>query len=76
MTRETCSRMDHRGRITIPKRIRECAGLRSGDLLAFTQRGAELRVRRLSRPDGYLLAVEKTMSEWNSPDDEAAWRHL
>ena len=26
--------------------------------------------------DGYLRAVAETLSEWNSPEDEAAWRDI
>jgi len=77
MTRETFSRMDCRGRVTIPKRIRESVGIRPGDLLAFERIGKELRVRRVSPDsDEYLHAVGETMSEWSSKEDESAWRDL
>jgi AbrB family looped-hinge helix DNA binding protein len=36
------SRVTSRGRVTIPKEIREHLGLKPGDLVAFVQRGGEV----------------------------------
>lgn len=71
------ARLTARGQTTIPKRIREAADLRQGDLLAFDLIGKELRVRKVPQAsDEYLRAVTETLEEWNSREDELAWRDL
>ena len=71
------ARITARGRTTIPKAIREAAGLREGDMLAFEVEGDHLRVCRIVPDrDGYLLGLSGTMNEWASPEDEDAWRGL
>jgi len=71
------SKITARGQTTIPKRIREAAGLREGDLIAFAQRGDHLVLRKVEiASDSYLEGVSGLMSEWGSPEDEDAWRDL
>lgn len=71
------ARLTARGQTTIPKRIREAADLRRGDVLAFDLIGKELRVRKVPpTADEYLRAVTETLEEWNSKEDELAWRDL
>ena len=69
--------MTARGRTTIPKRVREAADLNAGDLLLFEVRGDHLVVRKLpAAEDAYLHGVCRTLEEWSSAEDEAAWRDL
>lgn len=72
------SRIMSRGQTTIPKKIREEADLREGDVIAFEVGNGHLVVRKVVSPkqDDYPSAVSRTMSEWNSPEDEEAWRDL
>ena len=71
------SRITARGQTTIPKKIRDEAGLIEGDILAFEMAGEHLIVRKVApRPDGYLQGLSETMTEWTSPEDEEAWRDL
>lgn len=35
-----------------------------------------VEIARVEDPDEYLCAVEDTMHEWNSKEDEIAWRDL
>ena len=35
-----------------------------------------VEIARVEDPDEYLRAVEDTMQEWNSKEDEIAWRDL
>ena len=71
------SRVTARGQTTIPKRIREAAGLREGDLITFDLRGDHLVLRKVElAPDLYLEGISDVMSEWTSPEDEDAWRDL
>ena len=72
-----CAKIGTRGRTTIPKAIREAAGLHEGDVIAFEIEGDRLLVRKvaLGRHE-YLHGVGATMGEWLSPEDEHAWRDL
>ena len=71
------SRMTARGQTTIPKRIREEAGLYEGDMLAFEAKGDHLVVRKVMQGhDESDLGVSVSLSEWTSPEDEDAWRDL
>lgn len=71
------SRIGARGRTTIPKTIREAAGLREGDLIAFKIEGDRLLLHKVvPGRDEYLHGVNAMMGEWLSPEDEEAWRDL
>ena len=66
-----------RGRTTIPKTIREAAGLREGDEIAFKIEGGRLVVHKVvPRRDEYEHGLSEMMGEWLSPEDEDAWRDL
>ena len=65
------------GQATIPKPIRDAVGLAEGDTIAFEVVGDRVVVRKVrSDSDGYLEGLTSIMSEWDSPEDEAAWRDL
>ena len=66
-----------RGWTTIPKSIRDAAGLREGDVIAFEIEGDRLVVHKVvpSR-DEYLHGLGGEMGEWLSSEDEEAWRDL
>ena len=72
------ARVTAKGQATIPKRIREAAHIREGDMLAFDlDSNNRIIIRRIDLTiDIELLALQETLSEWNSPQDEAAWRDL
>ena len=66
-----------RGRTTIPKSIRDAAGLHEGDVIAFEIEGDRLVVHKVvSGRDEYLHRVGTMKGEWLSPEDEEAWRDL
>lgn len=66
-----------RGQTTIPKRVHAAANLNVGDTLAFEVQADHLIVRKMAVvQDAYLHGVEHTLDEWNSPEDEEAWRDL
>ena len=65
------------GQTTIPKSIREAAGLYVGDTLAFETDGEQVVVRKvLQGRDDVAPDVSETMREWVSVEDEEAWRDL
>ena len=71
------SRVTTRGQATIPKSIREAAGLYAGDVLSFETDGDRVVVRKVARGiDDRLQDISGTMSEWGSAEDEEAWREL
>ncbi|MQX36481.1 AbrB/MazE/SpoVT family DNA-binding domain-containing protein [Roseospira navarrensis] len=71
------ARLTATGRTTIPKAIREAIGLRGGETLTFAVEGDRVIVRKAAADeDAWTDAVGATLSEWDSPEDEAAWRDL
>ncbi len=71
------ARVTAKGQATIPKRIRDAAQIREGDMLEFAYENHRIVVRRVERPnDMELAALQATLSEWSSPADEEAWRDL
>lgn len=72
------ARVTAKGQVTIPKRLREAAHIREGDMLAFDMdSNNRIIVKRFdSAIDAELSALQETLSEWNSPQDEAAWHDL
>ena len=71
------AKMGARGRTTIPKTIREAAGLCEGDAIAFEIEGDRLVVHKVvPGRDKYLHSFGEVMGEWLSPEDEEAWRDL
>ncbi len=71
------SRVTASGRTTIPRSIREAAGLYAGDTLAFETDGEQVVARKvLQGGDGAARDVSETMSEWTSAQDEEAWHDL
>jgi AbrB family looped-hinge helix DNA binding protein len=71
------ARVTAKGQTTIPKRIREWADVKEGDLLSFDMDGKRIIIRKIERTaDIDLAATQATLSEWNSDEDEKAWHDL
>jgi len=72
------ARVTAKGQATIPKRIREAAHIREGDMLAFDMdSNNRIIIKRIDPPiDVELSALQETLSEWNSHRDEEVWRDL
>lgn len=71
------SKITSRGQATIPKSIREAAGLYAGDVLVFETDGDRVMVRKMAQGhDDHLQALSETLGEWTSAEDEEAWRDL
>ena len=63
-----------RGRTTIPKAIRDEAGLHEGDAIAFEIEGDRLVLHKVVPVrEEYLHGLGAMMGEWLSPEDEEAW---
>jgi antitoxin PrlF len=65
---------------TIPLKVREQLGIQAGDKIVFERQDDEtivIKKKVLSSIDwDYLHAVEGTLSEWNSPEDNEAYADL
>ena len=71
------AKITSRGRITIPKSIREAASLHDGDVIAFEIEGDRLVLQKVAAGQhDYLHGFGRMMGEWLSPEDEEAWRDL
>jgi len=72
------SRLSPKGQTTLPKRVREALGLRPGDHLLYeVGEDGTVRIRKAEPLDlEGLRALEATLSEWASPEDEEAYRGL
>lgn len=72
------SKITQKGQATIPKEIRDILNLQNGDSIAFrVNEDNEIYLTKLLPIDkDYIQAVENTLEEWNSPEDEQAFAYL
>ncbi len=70
------ARVSAKGQVTIPLRVRRAAHVGEGDVLMFTvgPEGAILATRL--QPHAELDALSATFSEWDSDEDDRAFRGL
>jgi AbrB family looped-hinge helix DNA binding protein len=62
---------------TIPKEVREALGAKPGDTLVYRITKNKVTLARAEPLDrAYLKSVESTLSEWDSPEDAAAYDKL
>jgi antitoxin PrlF len=71
------SRITSKGQTTIPREVRQKLSLRPGDVLVYEFDEDEVRLRKQAPLDvTYLRAVQTILSEWDSPEDAAAFDDL
>ena len=71
------SKVTSKFQVTIPAAVRRVLGLKKGDSVAFEIEGNTVVIRRANALDrGSAKAVEGTLSEWLSAEDEEAYRGL
>jgi antitoxin PrlF len=71
------ARLTSKGQVTVPKEVREKLRLKAGDTLAYEVEGNTARIRRADRLDApWHNALSATLEEWNSPEDDEAFRDL
>ncbi len=72
------SKITAKGQTTVPQEVRAALNSKPGDLIAWDI-GPDRRVavRRIQPIDvEYLQAVQGTLSEWDTPEDERAYGKL
>jgi antitoxin PrlF len=71
------SRISSKGQVTIPKKVRETLRARPGDSVVYEIDGSTVRMRRAGPFDVLFHASSSgALEEWNSPEDEKAFRDL
>jgi antitoxin PrlF len=77
MTKPLLSRLTSKGQATIPVEIRKALRLATGDRVAFDLANGKVTIRKADSLDrAFLKLAETAFEDWNSPEDEAAFRHL
>jgi antitoxin PrlF len=62
---------------TVPASVRKALHLQVGDFIGFEVVGNEVKLRRATPIDlAFNQALEGTLSEWNSDQDERAFKGL
>jgi antitoxin PrlF len=71
------SRLTSKSQTTIPREVREKLSLGPGDVIVYQIEGPEVRLRKGSPINvSYLRTLQTTLSEWESPEDAAAYDDL
>lgn len=71
------SRLTKKYQATIPDPVRQLLHLSAGDTVAFDIKGGEVHLRKAQPMDlAFAQAVQETMGEWLSKEDEEAYRDL
>jgi antitoxin PrlF len=71
------SRLTSKGQTTIPREVRRKLSLQPGDMIVYVLDDDQVRLRKQMPLDvAYLRAVQTTLSEWDSPEDAAAFDDL
>lgn len=71
------SRLTSKSQTTIPKRVRDRLRLKPGDFVKYEIEGDRVILTKVSAIDmTHLAQLEKTLSEWDTPEDAAAYDNL
>ena len=71
------SRVSSKGQVTLPKKVREAIGDGAGDAVAYDIGKGVVTLRRLEPIDlAFHAALESTLAEWDSKEDDEAYDDL
>lgn len=71
------SRVSSKGQVTLPKKVREAIGVGPGDAVAYDVGKGVATLRRLEPIDlAFHAALESTLAEWASKEDDEAYGDL
>ena len=76
----TVTRLTTKHQTTIPAEVRRVLGLRAGDQVEFRVEGGTVTLRkaepRLSEDVVFRLIQAQAMRDWDTPEDDEAFRDL
>ena len=72
------SKITAKGQTTVPREVRKALSSKPGDLIAWeVEPDGRVAVRRIQPLDmEYLEAVQRTLSEWHTAEDDTAYAKL
>ena len=71
------SKITSKHQATVPADVRAALGLKAGDSIAWDVVDGVARVRKARPLDlAFAAAVAGTLQEWDSAEDQEAWRDL
>jgi len=71
------SKISQKGQVTIPKEVRKSMHADAGDLIEYEIQDNVVLIRRVEPFDRtFHAALQGTLTEWTSPEDEKAFRDL
>jgi AbrB family looped-hinge helix DNA binding protein len=71
------SRLTSKSQTTIPKRVRDLLRLKPGDVVKYEFEDGRVILSKAAAIDmTHLAQLEKTLSEWDTPEDATAYDNL
>ena len=71
------SKLTSKNQATIPSEIRDCLNLSAGDTVGFEIDNSKVVLKKISPIDlEYARALESTLEEWNSKNDNEAYSDI
>ena len=71
------SKLSSKGQVSIPKKVRDAIGLKSGDVVLYEIKDGVVRLKRAEPFDAaFHTALSETLDEWSTPEDDEAFRGL
>jgi antitoxin PrlF len=74
------TRLTAKHQTTIPAEVRRALGLKAGDHVAFSVEGRAVRLSKAEPPlpdtVAFRLMQAHTMRDWDTPEDDEAFREL
>jgi len=71
------SKISSKAQITLPRKVREALGAKTGDLIVYEVESDTVRLKRLEPFDAaFHHALSSTLDEWVTEEDEEAFRDL
>jgi antitoxin PrlF len=71
------SKITSKSQTTLPKAVRDRLQVQPGDALVYTFEGDSVRIQKATALDiAWHSAISNTLEEWNTPEDDEAFRNL
>ena len=71
------SRLTSKFQATVPTPVRKALHLKAGDMIGFDIEGTRVTLRHVTPLDlAFVQALEATLGEWSSKEDEQAFKDL